>query len=122
LIPQIFNFILNPMNIKIPLLSGPSSSNLADPFLNRLPPRSKEDLPDLQYWNRKDYTISDLTSISDDDNQKLGFLEHEDGELFDADDIPEVRQRAREAFESLLINGLDGRVLPPRQQTVFVQS
>ncbi|KAJ7653465.1 hypothetical protein B0H17DRAFT_957400, partial [Mycena rosella] len=37
---------------------------------------------------------------------KLGFLENEDGTPFDAEDVAEVRQHAREVSETLLLEGL----------------
>ncbi|KAJ7849022.1 hypothetical protein B0H13DRAFT_2285161 [Mycena leptocephala] len=58
------------------------------------------------YWDRADFSLSDLTTISDDEHSKLGFLEHEDGTLFDQDEARDTRAHARAAFLSLLLKHL----------------
>ncbi|KAJ7906345.1 hypothetical protein B0H13DRAFT_1463370, partial [Mycena leptocephala] len=42
----------------------------------------------------------------DDEHWKLGFLEHEDGTLFDQDEGRDTRAHARAAFSSLLLKHL----------------
>ncbi|KAJ6596398.1 hypothetical protein DFH09DRAFT_876224, partial [Mycena vulgaris] len=66
----------------------------------------QSDYPDVKYWNRKDYSDSDLTRISDDEHRKLGFLEHEDGTIFNKEQIASIRKHIRAAFQSLLDDGL----------------
>ncbi|KAJ6472301.1 hypothetical protein C8R47DRAFT_1295676 [Mycena vitilis] len=98
-IPQIFHHIPNPLQIPVPLAHSVQSS--ADPV--------KSDYPLIRYWNRSDLLEddSDLTDISEDPcNNKLVFLEHKDGSPFSAAEITAVRKAAREAFATILDDGM----------------
>ncbi|KAJ7894088.1 hypothetical protein B0H13DRAFT_2525938 [Mycena leptocephala] len=106
-IPQIFQFIPNPLQIEIlpdsnslpPIKHHPSSPSL-----------SQDDFPSVAFWNRADFTQSDsdLTSISDDKSSlsSLSFLEHANGERFDTAEIDSVRGHIQAAFVTLLDRGL----------------
>ncbi|KAJ6550772.1 hypothetical protein DFH09DRAFT_1086398 [Mycena vulgaris] len=103
-IPQIFHLIPNPMNVKVPPLSlSTADLPIENPTITTL---LQSDYPDVKSWNRKDYSDSDLTRISDDEHRKLGFLEHEDGTIFNKEQIASVRKHIRAAFQSLLDDGL----------------
>lgn len=90
------------MNIIIPANSSLTGSSSAPFPTPASPPLSQKDYPHIAYWNRRDYEETDLTSISDDNQSKLQFLEHEDGSLFLKEEIDETRKHAREAFQTLL--------------------
>ncbi|KAK6978270.1 hypothetical protein R3P38DRAFT_2580109, partial [Favolaschia claudopus] len=62
----------------------------------------------MSFWSRDDYkgNISDLTTISDESANVLGFLEHQDGTLFTPTEIREVRKHAYQAFQTLLLEGI----------------
>ncbi|KAJ7871777.1 hypothetical protein B0H13DRAFT_2554191 [Mycena leptocephala] len=106
-IPQIFQFIPNPLQIEIP----PDSNSL--PHIKHhlsSPSLSQDDFPSVAFWNRADFTQSDsdLTSISDDKSSlsSLSFLEHTNGERFDTAEIDSVRGHIQAAFITLLDRGL----------------
>jgi hypothetical protein len=102
-IPRIFQFIPNHLDIPIPSDSDP----LPVPnSRNAIVSHSKSDYPLVLYWDRTNFSLSDLTTISDDEHSKLGFLEHKDGTLFEQDEARDTRAHARAAFSSLLLKGL----------------
>ncbi|KAJ6479847.1 hypothetical protein C8R45DRAFT_933635 [Mycena sanguinolenta] len=110
-IPQVFRFIPNPMNINVPPLL--TSENLTTPSTastmasTALTPPLRADYPALNYWFREKFgKDNDLTTISDETRNKLGFLEHEDGTAFTDSEITAVRQASREVFQTLLDDGL----------------
>ncbi|KAJ7914552.1 hypothetical protein B0H13DRAFT_2270696 [Mycena leptocephala] len=106
-IPQIFQFIPNPLQIEIP-----PDSNSLPPIKHHpsSPSLSQDDFPHVAFWNRADFTQSDsdLTSISDDKSSlsSLSFLEHANGERFDTAEIDSVRGHIQAAFVTLLDRGL----------------
>ncbi|KAJ7939109.1 hypothetical protein B0H13DRAFT_2261048 [Mycena leptocephala] len=106
-IPQIFQFIPNPLQIEIP-----PDSNSLPPIKHHpsSPSLSQDDFPSVAFWNRADFTQSDsdLTSISDDKSSlsSLSFLEHANGECFDTAEIDSVRGHIQAAFITLLDRGL----------------
>ncbi|KAJ7814867.1 hypothetical protein B0H13DRAFT_2463638 [Mycena leptocephala] len=106
-IPQIFQFIPNPLQIEIP-----PDSNSLPPIKHHpsSPSLSQDDFPSVAFWNRADFTQSDsdLTSISDDKSSlsSLSFLEHANGERFDTAEIDSVRGHIQAAFVTLLDRGL----------------
>jgi hypothetical protein len=110
-VPQMFHYIPNPMNISVP--RAPNSSISGSPSgpssYVAPPPALQNDYPHIAYWNRRDYDETDLTSITEDKQSKLQFLEHEDGSLFLKVEIDETRKHARQAFQTLL----DEKISPP---------
>ncbi|KAJ7934782.1 hypothetical protein B0H13DRAFT_1854779 [Mycena leptocephala] len=105
-IPTIFQFILNPFNIPPP---SASDASLVSNSLNKVFRPRKDDFPLVLYWERSDFkssSDSDLTTISDDKNPKLAFLEHNTGEEFTLQEISDLRSHLRSCFTTLLDRGI----------------
>ncbi|KAJ6474348.1 hypothetical protein C8R45DRAFT_935740 [Mycena sanguinolenta] len=114
LVNSLPRFIPNPMNTNTaPLfpsisqrLGDPSTASSAASAASPVAPL-KADYPKLSYWFRDKFgKDDDLTTISDETRNKLGFLEHEDGTPFTNTEIAAVRQTAREVFQTLLDDSL----------------
>ncbi|KAJ7727410.1 hypothetical protein B0H16DRAFT_1470984 [Mycena metata] len=112
-IPQIFEFIPNPMQITIPPSSAASASSPTTPAANSLgfDPfglLDVEKFPEIRYWNRKDFSADDVTVINDDNEKvgKLGFLEHMTGTQFTAEESRAVCKHTYTSFAGLLKDGI----------------
>lgn len=105
-IPQVFHYIPNPMEIPIssPSISTQPSNIAVSPTSTQF---CQEDYPQVKFWKRTDYkeASSDLTTVSDDKEATLGFLEHSSGERFNPDEVESARKRARTLFTTMLNKG-----------------
>ncbi|KAJ7745020.1 hypothetical protein DFH07DRAFT_776925 [Mycena maculata] len=108
-IPQVFRYIPNPMGIIVPqsesdpvVMNTVLTHSFGTPLTKEI---SKDNYPNVQYWECSDYKQSDIATTSDTTSSKVDFLEHSDGTPFSKDEKDQVRKYAREAFQYLLLNG-----------------
>ncbi|KAJ6494418.1 hypothetical protein C8R45DRAFT_1095341 [Mycena sanguinolenta] len=108
-IPRIFNdtTIPNPLQIQVPSTPASASAFPRNSFLPKKLSLKKEDYPNVKYWHRTSGSDdSGLTTVSNDTNVKLAFLEHENGTAFSSDKVADVRHHLRAVFSSLLDNNI----------------